>query len=85
MDTTTTAIADELRAKVRLMRELGVSEVETASGHVRRIALGPRPDGAAEPVAEPVKAPDQRVLPSPEEKEAATKAKRERALFGSGK
>ena len=38
-------ITDELRGKVAMMRRLGVSELETSSGHVRRVVLGVAPDG----------------------------------------
>lgn len=83
----------ELRDKVARMRALGVVELETANGFVRRLALGPVPDGTPvdwsgtsnEPA--PVEPAPPPVVPEAQAKadEAAKKAKADRLKFGAGK
>lgn len=79
----------ELRDKVARMRALGVVELETANGFVRRLTLGPVPEGVVEPEPVPTaaEAAPPPVIPEAQAKadEAAKKAKAERLKFGAGK
>lgn len=84
-------MAEETRAKVALMRELGIVEIETTSGHVRRLKITDAPSDGV-PVAAPAPQPAPKPEPDPElaraaavAKEEADRAKRERTKFGAGK
>lgn len=84
------ALTREVEDKVALMRRLGVSEMDTTSGYVRRMVLGPAPEplpAAEAPVPQP--APEAPALAPIVDAEAAKKAavakKQEQRLFGAGK
>lgn len=82
-------IRGELHSKVALMRSLGVVEMETSSGFVRRLVLSPEaPESLPEepPAAPSPEAPESLSVPDADEAKAkAAKAKLERRTFGAGR
>lgn len=80
---------EELAVKVARMRALGVYELETSNGFVRRIILGPAPEVATvpEPIPSPPPAPVEPIATEARAHadETAKKAKAERLKFGAGK
>ena len=86
------ALTREVEDKVALMRRLGVFEMETTSGYVRRMVLGPAPalpPVVAAPPGPPPTEPKPPVLApivdADTAKKTATAKKQERGLFGAGK
>lgn len=81
---------EELRDKVARMRALGIVEIETSNGFVRRLRLGPKPVGVEAAAAAPVEPVEPTPpAPPPEDKakadEASKRAMIDRRKFGAGK
>lgn len=77
--------ADELRSKVKAMRALGITEMETGSGYVRRLVLSPDAPELPEPeapTAEP--ATEAEAKQAEDDAEAAREKRSMRRRFGAG-
>ena len=73
-------IRDELISKTALMRSLGVVEMDTASGYVRRIVLSPLPEGSALPALPAL--PEPELKPIGVDEDEVRRKKIEARTFG---